>query len=66
MDIDYNQPKQKLYKTAFSPAYNVFVSIDEAHQGHDGKWIYTCSSDYTDEKLSRVMFQEAALERFCL
>jgi hypothetical protein len=59
-------PKQKLYKTAFSPAYQVFVSIDEAHQGHDGKWIYTCSSSYGEEKLDRVMFQEAALERLCL
>lgn len=60
-----SQPKQQLYKTAFSPAYNVFVSIDEA-EFIDGHWVYTCSSSYTDEKLDRVKFREDALERFCL
>jgi hypothetical protein len=59
-------PKQTLYKTAFSPAYNVFVSIEHAHQDADGRWIYTCSSDYSDEQFHGVMFREDALERYCL
>lgn len=58
-------PKQKLYKTAFSPAYNVFVSINEAEQ-IEGHWVYTCSSWYGEETLDRVKFREDALERFCL
>lgn len=58
-------PKQKLYKTAFSPAYNLFVAINEAEQV-DGYWVYTCSSWYGEETLDHVKFREDALERFCL
>lgn len=58
-------PKQTLYKTAFSPAYNLFVSIDEAEY-IDGHWVYTCSSSYSEETLDRVKFREDALERLCL
>ncbi len=43
MDI---QPKQKLYKTAYSKIYEVYVAINHAHQDIDKNWIYTCSSNY--------------------
>jgi hypothetical protein len=60
-------PKQKLYKTAFSPMYNVFVGIDHAHQDVDGRWIYTCESSYNpDVILKDHLFREEELERLCL
>jgi len=64
--------KQKLYKTAFSPMYDAFVSIDHAHQDDLGEWIYTCSTDYEHPTkgyrltLSNVLFRTCELERFCL
>ena len=64
--IEEKKPKQERYKTAFSPLFNVYVTIDEAFQDSDGRWIYTCSSDYTEEKLDRVLFTENELTNLCL
>ena len=61
------QPKQKLYKTAFTPLFDVFVSISHAHQDVDGRWIYTCQSRYdSDAILTDHLFREEELERLCL
>ena len=61
------QPKQKSYVTAFSPLFDVFVSITHAHQDVDGRWIYTCQSSYTpDAILTAHLFRAEALERLCL
>lgn len=60
-------PKQKLYKTAFSPQFDVFVGITHAHQDVDGRWIYTCESSYNpDVILKDHLFREEELERLCL
>jgi len=65
-------PKQTLYKTAYSPMYDCFVSINHAHQDDLGQWIYTCSSDYKDPKkpyrltLTNVLFRECELARITL
>jgi len=61
------QPKQTLYKTAFSPLFKVFVGITHAHQDADGRWIYTCESSYNpDVILTDHLFREEELERLCL
>jgi hypothetical protein len=66
MEIEI-QPKQKSYVTAFSPLFNVFVSITHAHQDVDGRWIYTCQSSYNpDAILTDHLFREEELERLCL
>jgi hypothetical protein len=61
------QPKQKLYKTAYSPMYGVYVGIDRAHQDDDGVWIYTCHSTYvTTASFNDMLFRETELSQFCL
>jgi len=45
--------KEQLYKTAYSHTFGVYVSISHAHQNADGKWIYTCSSNYSDDESRR-------------
>jgi hypothetical protein len=58
--------KELLYKTAFSPLFKIYVTINEAFQDSDGRWIYTCSSDYTHEKLDHVLFTGAELTHLSL
>jgi hypothetical protein len=60
-------PKETYYKTAFSPLFDVYVSIDHAHQDDSGEWIYTCSSFYKEGvNLQNHLFRECELERLCL
>ena len=60
-------PKQKLYKTAFSTEFNVYVSLRDAQQNDDGTWTYWGSSFYNpDVQLDRHEFHESELEMFVL
>ncbi len=62
-------PKEKLYKTAYSHLYEVYVSIDSAHQDSDGAWIYKCSSNYSDDadrRFEGCLFRTNELDSFCL
>lgn len=59
--------KETLYKTAFSPMYNVYVSIKSAHQDDTGEWIFKCSSNYDIKNiLNDVLFRKNELSNFCL
>jgi len=58
--------KETLYKTAYSPLYEVYVSIDNAFQDEDGNWIFQCSCNYGNEPLSMFLFRKNELTNFCL
>jgi hypothetical protein len=58
--------KQKVYKTAYSPLFGVYVSIDHAHQDDSGAWIFTCNSNYSDTKLVNHLFREYELTQITL
>ena len=61
--------KEQLYKTAYSPLYKVYVSIESAHQDSAGEWVYKCSSNYSEDEDCRFhecLFRANELESFCL
>jgi hypothetical protein len=59
--------KQKLYKTAFSTEFNVYVSLRDAQENDDGSWTYWGSSFYKEGvTLQNHKFHESELEMFCL
>jgi hypothetical protein len=55
-----------LYKTAFSPLYEVFVAITHVHTDADGKFIFTCDFSHKGAMVKGILFREHELERFCL
>ena len=64
---DTNMPKQKLYKTAFVTALEVYISLQNAEQNDDGTWTYTGSSHYKEgAKFIGRVFHESELEMLCL
>lgn len=56
--------KQKLYKTAWSPLFECYVSIVHAHQDSDGRWIFTCNNK--EHGLNNHLFRESELDNFVL
>jgi len=56
-----------LYKTAFSPLFGVYVSIDRVRLDTSGVPILHCSSSYNpDCILTNHLFREEELTNFCL
>ena len=59
--------KQQMYKTAYSPMFDVFVKIEHAHRDDNGEWIYTCSSNYDPRvQLQNHLFREHELTNLVL
>lgn len=56
--------KQSLYKTAFSPLFNCYITIVRSHQDSDGRWFYAGTNK--KEGLEDQLFRENELEKFCL
>ena len=57
----------KLYKTAYSPLFKVFVKINRVYPDERGKLIFECSSTYQAGcHLYNQLFREEELTRFCL
>ena len=54
-------PKLELYKTAFSPLYNCYVTIESVHRDNGGIPVLICSI-----KGSRIIFRSYELERYSL
>jgi len=57
-------PKEKLYRTAFSPLFDCFVSIDHSWQDDRGEWIFKCLNK--SEGLVGHLFRTCELTKFCL
>ena len=55
-------PKEKTYRAAFSPLFNCYVRIREAHTDSLGQWIFTC--DNKMHGLDKHLFRQCELERF--
>ena len=54
----------KLYKTAFSPMFNEYVSITHAYIDDDGRWLfYACLASEPDHE---IIFRKEELENFVL
>jgi len=60
------QPKQFLYKTAFSPQFNCFVAIDRVWQDFSGEWIYSCSFKDDGVLFEDYLFRGSDLTNFVL
>lgn len=54
--------KEKLYKSAYSPMFGVFVKITHAHTDSDGRWIFTCENK--EIGLKDALFRKNELIRF--
>lgn len=57
-------PKQTRYKTAYSPEFNAYVSISDAYQDDNGKWIYVVQNE--QHGLKDYLMRDCELESFCL
>lgn len=69
MTIVKNLDKRYLFKTAYSPLFDVYVSIDHVHVDDMGQFIFTCSSQYhtdQDRRLTGHLFREHELKNFVL
>lgn len=54
------EPKQKLYKTAYSEVQKCYVAIEHAYQDVDGNWIYWCTNP---EWPSYILHRETELSQ---
>jgi hypothetical protein len=61
-------PKEKLYKTAYSPFHKNFVALVGAHQDDRGGWIFVgkVTDSETGTVYERWLFRTHELERFVL
>ncbi len=59
------QPKEKLYRTAWSPLYGTYVSIAHAHTDDRGAWIFKCDGPPLSE-CNGHLFRAHELTDFCL
>lgn len=60
--------KQRLYRSAFSPKYDIFVSISDSYKDR-GKWFFVCSSGYhknPNKRFTDTVFREDELKDFVL
>lgn len=72
--LSYSRPrvyvmleKESLYKTAFSPMFEVYVRISRAYKDSAGEWIFMCSSEYDPNAiLEDHLFRKYELRNFCL
>lgn len=56
--------KQTLYKTAYSPLFECYVSITRVYDDEDGQVIFVGESQAAG--LKDHLFREHELEKFCL
>lgn len=56
--------KQTLYKTAFSPLFNCYITIVHAYQDTSERWIFVGNNK--KEELHNHLFREDELVKFCL
>lgn len=57
-------PKQTLYKTAYSPFYEMYVKIDSAYTDDRGEWIYIVTMNNDEE--TACWFRSEELINFTL
>ena len=55
---------KRMYRTAYSPLYQCYVSIVRCHQDVDGNWIFCCGN--REQAIDDVLFRETELTNFCL
>jgi len=66
MKLETRKSELDRYVTAFSPMFNVYVSIDGIHEDDDGFAILTCSSNYGEERFDSMLFRASELTKYCM
>ena len=59
-----DKPKEKLYRTAYSPMYECYVALTRAFTDDRGEWIFVGVN--SKQGINDHLFRKCELERFCL